>query len=368
MNDRPDICFVSSMVYGYLNPDEATKGGGAERQQYMIGKKLLENGHIVSYITCSDHKKAPEYIDGFEVWGNLPESNGSLFAPYRLLKLMQIMRKVKAKKYYVRGNPFLCISVALISKILGQSFIYAVANDANVDPSRSASNQDLLRRLYIWAIDQADHVTTLTESQKRILDQEYGISATVVPCGYSLPVKSDIQPPYEREYVLWVGRLTKEQKRPERYLKIVEEIPDIDFVMIGPPSGDRKWDEEIRRRASELENLTFKDFVPPDEIHKYYQKASVLVSTSEYEGFGNVFLEAWCYQTPVISLRYTIDGIISNKEVGIHSSTMDQIVDDISALHHDEDRRQILGKNGRQLVSDEFSIDEVTRQLEELIA
>ncbi|MCU4754402.1 glycosyltransferase [Halobacteria archaeon AArc-curdl1] len=364
MATSPDICFVSTEVYGYLNPDQATSGGGAERQQYMIGKELRNRGYSVSYITCSNNDQAFEQINGFEVWGNLPQSNGVLFGPYRLLKLMQIMQKVDAKTYYVRGNRFLTIGVALVCKLLGQPYIYCVASDINVEPEH---NNSLWGKYYIKAVDQAGHVTTLTKHQQDILNDEYGISATVVPCGYTIPAESEIVPPNKREYVLWVGRLTKNPKRPDRFLEIAEQLPHINFVMVAAPGDNEDWNKKIRRQAGALENVSFEGFVPPDEIHDYYRKASMLVSTSEYEGFGNVFLEAWRYQTPVISLKYTLDDVISDQKVGIHSGSMSQMIDDIDALHSDTHARHTMGENGRKLVINEFSIDIVANKVQCLI-
>lgn len=81
------ICFISPWIYSYLQPGSKESGGGAERQQYLIGQKLLEKGFEVSYITNSGKETTKETIDGFGVWTNLPNPSGLLRAPYRVLKL-----------------------------------------------------------------------------------------------------------------------------------------------------------------------------------------------------------------------------------------------------------------------------------------
>lgn len=367
MSAKPDVCFVSSDVYGYLSPDSATSGGGAERQQFLIGKYLNEElNYNISYITNSPRDISHEIIDGMSVWGNLPEPRGLLYSGYRFGKLAEIMKKSNADIYYVRGNHFLCICVAIICKAIGKDYVYAVANDADVEPKHWEEKSSYLKWLYFWSVKNASHVTTLTEYQKDILSNEYGIPPTVIPCGYNLPPKSDIIPASEREYVLWVGRINKDQKHPERYIAIANELPQIDFVMIGPPRDDNEWAADIITRAKETENLSYMGFIPPNEIHEFYRKASILVNTSDYEGFGNVFLEAWRYGTPVISLNYTLDGIISSRDVGIHSGTMENMVNDVCSLHTNDENREYLGLNGRKLVYNQFNISRVARKLSDL--
>ena len=57
----------------------------------------------------------------------------------------------------------------------------------------------------------------------------------------------------------------------------------------------------MRRRAATLPNVTFHGFLPKHLIGGYLERARLLVSTSETEGFPNTFLQAWSRGTPVVT-------------------------------------------------------------------
>jgi len=124
--------------------------------------------------------------------------------------------------------------------------------------------------------------------------------------------------------------------------------------------------KKIKSRAATIENLNFKGFVPPDAIHDYFRRAYLLVNTSDYEGFGNVFLEAWRYETPVISLHYTLHGVIDQEPVGYYAGSMDKLGAQVEGLLLDADCRREFGRNGRQYVGENYSFSSVVTAYEKI--
>jgi glycosyltransferase involved in cell wall biosynthesis len=59
-------------------------------------------------------------------------------------------------------------------------------------------------------------------------------------------------------------------------------------------------------------------FVPFDEIERYYRHATLLVNTSDAEGFPNSFLQAGKYGVPIVSLNADPDGMLSEYGAGVH--------------------------------------------------
>lgn len=96
--------------------------------------------------------------------------------------------------------------------------------------------------------------------------------------------------PKEKE-IIYVGRIEYNQKRTDRVVDIWKELeplyPDWKLTIV----GDGEDREDLQKRIQEygLKRVSITGFVDPIE---YYQRASILLLTSEYEGFGLVVAEA----------------------------------------------------------------------------
>lgn len=368
--DRPHLCFVSHTLHTYLGSGTEGGAGGAERQLSKITSAFRDEGYQVTIVTKTYGDKTVTQDDGFEIWRVIPDVRGTLYAPYKTAKIWYALQQISADIHYVRGNDLLCMVTAVYCRLHPEKkFVFQVANDSDVEPDHLQDLNPIHRRLFLYGIRAADAVGVLTPYQQDVLKSEHKIPSTVVPCGYELPPVSNLLGPNEREFVLWVGRIDPDQKKPKRFLELAKQIPGCEFVMIGPRDGDHPDHyDEIAAEASQLPNLDFKGFVPPEEIHEYFKRATMLVSTSDYEGFGNVFLEAWRYETPVVTLHYTLHGVITDETAGIHSGSMNKLVDDVKSLRDDPQRRQLLGENGRSCIEERYSFEEVVSRYESMFS
>lgn len=362
------VCFVSPKLYCYLEPGANESAGGAERQQYMIARELRDRGYDVSLVVADYGQDDYERIDGFDVWRGFPDNGGRTSAVKKPLQLIQTLRRVDADVYYARGSPINFIYTWMHCARSDDDLVYVVANDADVEKLYWDWTQMGFSSLYMRALEDCQQVVTLTEHQQSVLREEHDITNTrVIPCGYTLPDDSELAAADEREYVLWVGRLDPDQKKPSRFLELARQLPDVEFCMVGGPNGaNSETYDRIEREAEEIPNLRFEGFVPPDDVHGYFRNAIALVNTSDYEGFGNVFLEAWRYATPVVSLHYTLDGVIDAEPVGYHSETMERLVADVRELVEDERRRREFGENGRSYLRDNYEMNTIVDRYEEL--
>lgn len=362
------VCFICPYIEAYLKPGSGTHVGGAQRQQHLLATRLRDEGHAVSFIAFESDGDRYERVDGFDLWRTLPTTNDVVRTPEALVKLLWSFRRVDADVFYARGNPPLCILSSYCCSILGEPLVYVIANDSNVELARLSSHHGMFRYTlpklaYLDAIRRADRVVSQTDYQQDILRDVFGIRSTVVPNGYTVPPDEDVLPPSERTHVLWVGSLDPDQKRPERLLELAERLPDVEFQMIG--WSDNEEDREgIVRRASELSNLRFEGFVPPDQIDQFYRRAIALVNTSDYEGFPNTFLEAWRYAVPVVSLHHTLDGVLTDRRVGYHAGTMDELARIVARLWNEPAGAVEVGWNGRRYLQDTYALDVVFGEYE----
>lgn len=353
------VCFVSDTLSAYFLESNPSGIGGAERQQYLIANALRRRGVDVSVATSTHKSKKQQRIKGIDLWHVIPDVRGLPKAPYKTLRTMYGLHKINADIYYVRGNDFLCITTGAYIGLTDRDFVYAVANDANVDPTL-LKDLGFLRHLYVRAIKSADQVIAQTNKQRELLQNKHGIDAVQIPNGYTIPDSAEIIAHADRDYVLWVGSIDPEQKHPERFLRLAEEFPETQFVMIGPPDNDQpEHYETIEREANSIPNLEFLGFVDPNEIHDYYRRAITLVNTSDYEGFPNVFLEAWRYETPVISLHHSLDGVLNKEPVGIHAGSMENLVDALEQILTDDSLQKELGEGGREYMIANYSFEKL---------
>lgn len=124
----------------------------------------------------------------------------------------------------------------------------------------------------------------------------------------------------ENKELLWVGRLS-EEKRPEDVVRIFElvlkTIPNARLTIVG--DGDEEGREKIEsliagKNLADRVNLA--GFQA--DVAKYYERASVLISTSMFEGFPLTLIEAASaglpivmYDMPYLEFRRLFEGWLS---------------------------------------------------------
>lgn len=363
------ICFISPAIYRYLNQEKGKAAGGAERQQYLIATELKKRDYNVSMIVGDYGQPEREEIEGIQVWKGCPRNiNNLLSLTKQAIQLLQTIWKVDADIYYVRGAPRLFSAVSIFCTILNEPLIFCVANESDVDQEYLKERYHWLQnRLYQWGINQADQIITQTEEEQNMLISHFSKHSVIIPNSYNLPSTADILDHNNREFVLWVGRSNEEKKKPMRFLELAKKLSDIQFVIVAQPSKDGSHHKEVKQRAESIDNLKFVDTVAPDKIHGYYNRATLLVNTSDYEGFPNTFLEAWRYETPVVSLYYSPSDLFNKNNVGIHSGSMNQLLENVADLNGDTQRRREMGKNAREYMESNHLLAEVVDDYEELI-
>jgi glycosyltransferase involved in cell wall biosynthesis len=126
----------------------------------------------------------------------------------------------------------------------------------------------------------------LAEEARRLGAREVAI----VPTPISVP--DHVGDPVDPPHVLFAGRLSEEKGILE-FLEATEGLPR---VIVG--------DGPLRDRVPEALG-----FVPPAEMGKYYEAASVVCVPSRREGYGMTAREALAYGRPVVATR--VGGLVN---------------------------------------------------------
>ena len=315
---KKKICFVALDIYPCLSGRyPVDRIGGAEVQQMFIGKGLRAKGYDVSYVTQDYGQPDIEVIDNLRVYKAFKPNAGLFgirFLYPRLFKIWKALTRVNADVYYTRGAGFLPSILGIFSKIHKKKFIFAASSDANFIPEMLKLPTQRDKILYRYGLKRAAAIIVQSNIQKSLLWQNFKLHGTVIP-NFCIAEAKHLQD-RERRYILWVSFI-RHMKRPMQFIRLAQEFPNEEFVMIGgPAASNQTLFEEVKRESATLRNLQFLRFQPFEQTEKYFDKCKVFVNTSVYEGFPNTFLQAWRRGIPVISY-VDPDNVIKQNKLGI---------------------------------------------------
>jgi glycosyltransferase involved in cell wall biosynthesis len=138
--------------------------------------------------------------------------------------------------------------------------------------------------------------------------------------------------------------------------------------------GDGILREQFQRDIA-ARNLTdrfiFTGLVRPERVAELIHAMDIVVHTSQWEGLARVLPQALIAGKPVVS--YDIDGA---KEVVIPGETgflappesIEQLVQSLSELAANPALRDQFGRRGRELFTDQFRHETMTRRIREVYA
>ncbi len=330
----PRICLVSLGSLPVLAREYSRHyAGGAELQQALLAKALARRGFPVSLVVA-DYGQPDgavwEEIKTYKAYGYEEGIPVVRFIHPRWTGLWAAMKRADAEVYYTMCAGVHVGEMALFTRRYGRRFVFAAGSDADCDPSALLIRYWRDRQLYRFGLKRADAVLAQSAAQQSALSRNYGVQSYIVealsePPGRRLGFTArDID-------VLWVANI-RGLKRPERLLEIARRCPDLRFHMIGGPySGQRELFDSIRAQAATIPNIVFHGFVPNVDARAYYERARLLVNTSEVEGFPNTYVQAWSHGSPVVTF-IDPDSLISRHGLGAAVRDLDQLCASVREL------------------------------------
>jgi len=172
-----------------------------------------------------------------------------------------------------------------------------------------------------------------------------------------------------KKYIAWVAML-RQAKRPDLLVEIAQKARTVRFVVCGGPSTHRSppgYGKQIVEALRAQPNIEYRGQVAPEEASHVIANASVLLSTSDEEGFPNTFLHAWSSGTPVVSLKIDPDYIIRQKGMGMVSHSVDGAVADLTTLTDSPQRCDEIGVRARRYIAENHCQDAVAEMFVQAI-
>jgi glycosyltransferase involved in cell wall biosynthesis len=301
---KPHICFVAPTTWPLLCGDrDIPVVGGAEVQQSIIAPALAARGFRVSMVALDYGQPDRAVAQGVTVHKMYRPDEGLpvvRFVHPRLTKLWKALKEVDADIYYQRSAAAVTGLIAAFCRANGKRSIYAGASDVDFIPPHPDIRFARDRWLFEYGVRNVDRLFVQNGTQLELARANFGRDSVQVPNCYSPPPGACAD---RNGYVLWVATM-RAQKRPEILLEIAQRLPEYRFVMIGGSDPDRKGQEyvrAVREKIATLPNVQYRGFIPFEQADRLFDGARLVLSTSGYEGFPNVFLQAWARGVPTVA-------------------------------------------------------------------
>jgi len=319
------IVLTNNIIYAQAIGAPTAKGG-AERFQWLLARALTDTGWSVVVgvrdVVLPGHERV---IDGVRFVGMQP---GTFVRSWS-----KFLKTEKPDWFFWRGSDPLWGALLFIAKTKGVRGIFSAAFDTDVQPRIALFRRRHWWPLYAWGLSAADRIFVQHGAQFSDLGNNLKTKAKILPGLVLIPGK--VKPRSERgNYIVWVAVL-RYHKRPDLLIEIARATPELRYVVCGGRTTfgtPAEFSDKILSNLKSLPNVEYLGDVSHAQTLARIADAAALVSTSDQEGFPNVFLEAWSAGTPVISLRVDPDSIIQERGLGFVSGTVDRAVSDIRGL------------------------------------
>jgi glycosyltransferase involved in cell wall biosynthesis len=349
------VAFATPGVLPILLEKEGTVYGGSELRAWRFARGLADLGFQVSIVTDA----ATEPISA-EVLGPV----SIVVPPSRRLGLAQIRRlfgrpHVASHDAWQSANAdvYLAFGVAEYNASLAEwcrdnhrpLLLFAGSDidfSSDYRPDNRSSNAwgNRCDRCYD-AIVKATVIAVQTETQRRLLKENFGRDAVVI--ANPVVIDDELDVGGRRNHVLWIGKADS-NKRPDLVLAVARACPTIRFRMIANKVDDRHYQQLL---ADAPRNVTIVESVRPSKLREEFAGAIALLCTSMIEGFPNTFLDAGSFGVPVLSLNIDPDGMLSSIGGGVLTNgDLAALIQVVKKYAADQSLAEVAGKRLREYV------------------
>ncbi len=348
------VCFIILRAYPLFNPDAKGVIGGAEVDLYLLSTELAKDKNFdVSFVVGDYGQESIEVREGVTVIKSVNINKNLFLGGWRIWRAL---RKADAHIYLGKAFSLNTFLQALFCKIHKRKYVYRTAHSNECDGTYIAKHP-YRGKAVTWAIRSACKVLTQNYTDAQNLLKTVNIHSEVIRNGCRL--KSFHQK--TRDTILWTGR-SGPLKRAYLFLDLARRMPELSFTMICQRNvGDMNYDNLVEE-AGKIDNLKFLPRVRYDEIENYFERASVFVSTSEAEGFPNVFIQASKCATPILSLSVNPDGFLDKYKCGMCANGDWELFGDMLKKLLNTETAEKLGNNARKYVEENHDITKVVEQ------
>lgn len=307
MNTSPFIKKKSSIKLCIVTP--TLSGGGAERIAVNLANQYTKNGINTTLITLRSEGPYRKQINSDVKFIDLKAKRVrySLAAIYKEIRSQQPTHIISVLR---DGNIILGLALFFNRK---PKLIFREANTMDAVTRQNALKRAISLIRLRFSYSRANKIIANSPDTKkdlvklRIADAKKTqvIPNPVLPVGYRELAKELVSDDWLNDenlkVALNVGRLHEQKDQKfliKSFINLVAENNRLRLIVLG--DGDEK--DNLQKIIDEHHLNNFVKIVPfQDNPWPYYKNADVFVLTSQWEGFGNVIVEALACGTPVVS-------------------------------------------------------------------
>ncbi len=308
-----DAVFYAPWIGPVLSPGSGLPPGGTETQVVMMAREMARRGLRVALITYDTPARVAPVHDGVDVVALRRPSGPTALRALRVgCALVRIAARMRTRSFVQMSAGIETGFMGLMALLKRRRFVYSCASDLDFDYARVEPRR-LSVAMFHLGIRLAGAIVVQNPEQQRLCREKFGRSSHLIK-SLAEPAAG---PPGRPEAFLWVGRLAW-YKRPLAFVELARAVPEARFRMVGVASGPggREAAQEVADAAQGLSNLELLAPRPRHELLELVDTAVAMVSTSDFEGMPNVFLEAWVRGVPALALAHDPDGVLVREGVG----------------------------------------------------
>lgn len=367
------ICIVSPYSYKLFHPENETANsfGGAEVQQYLLGKELIRDSNFGVCVLVGNFSKEQSFYEEVNFSQHVISLIKSVNCGKRRLigdffldfwRLYTGMKRASADIIIIRGGGSLAGKAAIIAKIiLRKKFIYSSAHDRESDGNYFKRHSLPTNILFFCALHLSDAIVCQHRSQQIALKRNLKIDAKIIRTMYPF-IKNRSTPSLDlRNIILWVGRLV-DFKQPLLFVKLAKYFPEESFLIITNSNAT-----EFSKTIDAVPNLKIFYGIPLEKMDDYFEKTKIFINTSTQEGFPNTFVQAAKNGTPISTLSVNPDGIIEEHGLGSCAyGKFDTLVENVGEILRDSVKWQTMSQNAREYAQQYHALDSVITDYKKL--
>ena len=181
-----------------------------------------------------------------------------------------------------------------------------------------------------------------------------------VVIGNAIPqydVQADLSAQKDTYKILFVGRLSKNHKRPhlliEAFAGLADEFPDWNVELWGAEDGKAYYKElQLLIKRNHLENRVFLEG-PTNDVPSVLQQGDIFAFPSAYEGFGLALGEAMSMGLPAVGYKScsAVNELIKDGENGyLCDDGIEPLKIALQKIMKNQNLRKKLGWNAKKII------------------
>lgn len=223
------------------------------------------------------------------------------------------------------------------------------------------------------AAKYADEIIVLSDGVKKYFKETYNRDTHFIPNGITQPDIFDskiISSKYnlnKDSYFLFLGRIVPEKGIHYLIDAYSEVKTDKKLVIAGGASDTDSYYEELRKKASNNENIIFTGFVQGQELEELYSNAYVYVLPSDLEGMPLSLLEAMSYGNCCLTSDIEeCSDVMEDCGVTFKQSSVEDLANKLQYLSDSEKVVQKLKLESSPFIIKKYNWDDIVNKTLEL--